>query len=401
MKISTAVIVLAAFLLFASYTSAQSDNQGNFLLLKNGQVVEGKVTLEDGQYWVVKKSGSRIAFKKSKVDSLSRSKQDVYWAKYAQLSASDIQGHIGLMRWCLKQDLIEEAGNQIDILQLLDVSPSLLLQLNKKLVSLIDARRERALKKLSNSAAQNPKVDKPTEVVDPIDNKVRPVNYESSLVKREKAAIEKAKHQQLLDSTTKGLPDHAVVMFKRKIEPLLIRSCYTAKCHDGGSDVLNFRAIAKNESIPKRMSQENLLQILRLSNFDQPMESKLLTAAGLPHAGLSKPILKLESQQFLNLRAWLISISSKPLHFHPLPSNFLDSDLTVKTKPEMTSEPVGTSKPVKASGMETFAPIPKPDRADESEDVPDVPHNQEATQRNDPFDPEVFNRKYSKKDKSN
>ena len=67
----------------------------------------------------------------------------------------------------------------------------------------------------------------------------------------------------------------------------------------------------------------------------------------------------------------------------------------------VTSEPVGTFKPVKASGMETFAPIPKPDRADESEDVPDVPHNQEATQRNDPFDPEVFNRKYSKKDKSN
>lgn len=389
---------IANFLLFAflaTFCCAEDENKEQYLLLNNGQVVAGKITQQDGKYWVTKKSGSRIAFLKNKVDSISDSQQGIYWQKYAQLPASDVQGHIGLTQWCLERKLLEQAANQIDVLQLLGASPSTLLQLNEKLIAMMDQKMKRqdSTSSLVETANETAKDDPSLSPTVSRDDQVRPVNFESDLVERERLAIERAKYNRLLETTTKNLPDHSVVMFKRKIEPLLIHSCYTAKCHDGGNESLNFRTLSKNSPIPKRMSQENLLQILKMTNFDKPMDSKLLLASGLPHAGNDKPIMKLDSLQFQLLRTWLISISASPYHFHPLPSDFLESDSKVTIKSDKDLETAEISEPTKATETESFAPIPT------TQTPPNGPHKQQRLNAKDPFDPEIFNKKYRKKDK--
>ena len=352
-------------------------------------MIEGKIELKEDKFWITKPSGSRIAFPISKIEVTCDTVQEVYWSRYASLSPSDSNGHVRLMKWCLQKKLLKEAGNQIEILQHLDIKPNQQLQLNQQLLALMETRiQELSAPRTTKQNDKTPQTIKAVDDRDDIDTMVRPVNYESFIVERERIAIERAQHKKLLQSTMKSLPERAVVTFKRKIEPLLIHSCYTAKCHDGNSSSFNFRTLSKNSPIPKQMSQENLFQVMKFADFNQPLQSKLLKAAGLPHAGQDEPILKVETQQFQLLGAWLIAVSSQPTHFHPVPNTFLESDLKVETKKEDSASKTVQAMPKKLTAANDFAPMPYGKQ---------TPEPQQSVDRKDPFDPEVFNRNFLNK----
>ena len=381
--------LIVIWLSFVSSVAGQQPAGTKFVLLNNGQVVNGDVEDSGPTVWVTKKTGSRLAFPQEKIEAIVDDLAAIYWAKYGLLDSGDKSGHVQLYQWCLKNGLIGEAKNQLDVAQVIAVDHRTLIEMQDQMTQQLEQR------KLQKARESRQLVDLPdTKPVEPSNDKSATSDSKVQLVGYEKAAQQlhaRVAHAKRLKTMTKNMPDRSVVMFKRKIEPILIRSCYTAKCHDTNANVLPLKIAGHGTAIPKRMSQENLFQVLKFTDINRPLESKVLAAAALPHAGAEKPILKIDSLQFHYLRAWLISISSQPYDWHDLPQTFLVSDLEVITaSDESNATPeLNTAKsPEKAPPAENFAPIPKQVGTKAKKTF-------EPTETTaDPFDPKKFNQQY-------
>jgi len=169
----SACILIAVFaMLLAPGFGAE---EPKLLLLDNGQVIEGKIRSEYGNYVVIKDSGSRIVFPADRVELVCSDWNDLYWQRCAMLKASDTAGHLRLFHWCIKHDLIDGAQNQIDLLQYMNVSASQLQRLDQQLANtrlLISQRlkqRAQELVRQADAVAEGRK-----------DFQVKPVAYEQS-----------------------------------------------------------------------------------------------------------------------------------------------------------------------------------------------------------------------------
>jgi hypothetical protein len=99
----TFVLISAAVLLAAAA-------RGDVVYLKNGKSIEGKVTVK-GEKVVVEIAHGTVSFPKSKVLRIERkaSPVEVYEKKLAAIPAKDINGRLGLARWCRRQGLNNRA----------------------------------------------------------------------------------------------------------------------------------------------------------------------------------------------------------------------------------------------------------------------------------------------------
>lgn len=173
-----------------------------------------------------------------------------------------------------------------------------------------------------------------------------------------------------LDALVKSLPKPAVAMFKRKIEPLLVRSCYLAGCHRNSAKEMPLTRLAKGQLIPRRLSQRNLDSIMKYTDPNHPLESRLLAAAMKAHGGLEEPIIEQGTVQFNNLANWLIAISNQPNAKHEMPA-----------RDEMTR---------------SLPPIASSD--EEQEEFDSVIEPEQKTESLDRHDPARFNRQFLKRD---
>ncbi|MEM9412869.1 MAG: hypothetical protein AAGA30_17290, partial [Planctomycetota bacterium] len=260
-------------------------------------------------------------------------------------------------------------------LQDMEIKASRLLVLNQQLMDRMAAKQSLATAK---------EIDTPSDHK----NDIQLVSYDSRVAT-------KKNHQSLetLESTTKSLPRESVSMFKRKIEPLLIHSCYTAKCHHSNSDEMPLLGKSAIGKLTRRISQRNLYSILKFADFDQPMDSRLLSAAALPHAGQENAILKIGSQEFQNLRVWLISVSSTPYRFHEIPAAFFSSDLTVDSTG--TTPPQADQIPEAKALKDDHDIVSKATATSTKNSLTDSSPDSSTTHGpSDPFDPTLFNTKY-------
>ncbi|MEM9411768.1 MAG: hypothetical protein AAGA30_11685, partial [Planctomycetota bacterium] len=108
--------IFAAFCIFSlgcvapiRATPDTANNASQFVLLKNGQIVEGQTQLQQNKIILHKQTGSQIRFGKHEVEAICQSAEEAYWSKYSMLSATDTNGHVSLLLWCLQRELFVEA----------------------------------------------------------------------------------------------------------------------------------------------------------------------------------------------------------------------------------------------------------------------------------------------------
>lgn len=127
--------------------TASTSNQ-QILVLKNGQILSGRIDQDHAKLIVHTQQGSRIVISKSKADFICDSIAEAFWGKSARTRASDTQAQIELFRWCLKHRQLDLAESQLGILMQSDVSAAQLVSLNRQLGSMIDSQLLRAKEKL-------------------------------------------------------------------------------------------------------------------------------------------------------------------------------------------------------------------------------------------------------------
>jgi hypothetical protein len=271
-----------------------------------------------------------------------------------------------LAQWCIRQGLFGEAGAEIDAARAIDPrSPA---------VELMARRLELGRAPMQ---ARKPAVSTPRT----------------------------ANELDQLDRMVHAMPEKSVEAFTQRVQPTLMNTCATAACHGPQSDSkLQLLRVMGGRPAGRRLTQRNLQALMPWIDQQQPAASPLLKYATTIHAGGKAPPLATESLQYRRLLEWVYQMSRAedqlpavqvPKHLAGAGKTAVDQKavLTNAIEPVRTSKVHHSSEVVRAGGpaADTPAPTTPPAAAPAAK-----PEAREATS-SDPFDPEVFNRRYLKK----
>lgn len=116
------------------------------VVLKNGEVIRGKVTQTVDNVIIETESGSRLFMRQDRTDFICNTMDEAFWGKCARTKASDLDGQKQLFRWCLKHQLIDHAQGQLDLLMQTGINPADLEYLGRAL-DIANVQRQQSQKK--------------------------------------------------------------------------------------------------------------------------------------------------------------------------------------------------------------------------------------------------------------
>jgi hypothetical protein len=246
-----AALATAACALWAAEPSPgapmQAKSATSLLVLRNGEVLSGRVSRQGDRYIVVSE-GTEIRLAIPEVDFLCQTIDEAYTVQRNRIVAGRIEDHLNLAEWCLRQQLLGDAAREIAAAMQIDAK-------NPR-VALLDSRLQRALhpEPLKATAANN-------NATAP-----RPVSTDE------------------LERLVRSLPSSTVETFTSNIQPMLLNYCATAGCHGPSSSSSYTLSRAPLEKIAaRRLTERNLYNTLQWIDRESPLDSKLLTAARQPH----------------------------------------------------------------------------------------------------------------------
>lgn len=222
------------------------------LLLRNGNVLEGRVRYVGGHYRVLGE-GSELRVPPDEVATVAPSLDAVYSWRRAQLSAPTVDDHVALAAWCLDQELWPQASREL---------------LDARALAPRDARIARLQWRLVHAALAPP--PQTAAVPEPAKQEVPADKVDPDLLG--------------------PLPEGALEQFTRQIQPMLVNNCTNGGCHQPGGE----RAFQLNRDLLHGMAgqsstQANLTAVLAAIKEQQPEESPLLVATRGPHGGRDGP----------------------------------------------------------------------------------------------------------------
>lgn len=433
-------VILVAAMLPMSFAAAQSSTKPNdhqratsktVLVLKNGQVLTGQLSRDTTHVFVQTRSGSRVVIPAEQVDFVCDSLEEAYWKRLAAIRATDAEGQVQLFFWCLNHQLINQARNQIDLLQEMNVTATRLEFLHRQLTVAENRSRnaspstplDRADSAFAGTGDRRVRnVPEPNGTTDERPT-IRQVGYDAETgVSTE---IERQRRLKAMEDTIDRLSRTTVGNFKRQIEPLLVRACYD--CHSDPNGPMPLHRLGLNQVIPRRMSQLNLNAVLGQIDSETPQTSALWLAAIQPHADLPEPLITPGTVPYQNLMDWVLNASAElrstggdvdgsPWRLaaekkrdgsqpSELQSVERDSDRDApRSHVPLTIAPRGLYPGVdkNTTNDDSSAPLPGISSPAPSPNmpVPDIPQLSPVPSRtqatSDPFDPTEFNQRYAR-----
>lgn len=386
--------------IISSDLCAQSSSGTNWLVLKNSQSIEGQISLTEGRYSVATPGGSRIVIAEESVRFVADSIEDIYWDRWSRVDPSDSQSHINLFRWCLKNGLMDEAQKQIELVSKLEQmeSQSEALARMAQELELVVARTEKEAKiaqqrriaeqlkirnlpsfpeTQSSGFAAAPQI--PSSPIDaegrPVrsstKNKIELVGFDEEVEASDRRDKPAWISNRQLDQESRAMSDGTVSFYKRHLERKLIENC--AKCHDSRSMTMPLSRRSFGQTIPRRMSQQNLHFVMEQVDQMNPLDSALLSMATAAHGDQEKAAFAQQDPFIFDIKKWTIAVSHDPAKW--LMQLSKESVVQQKIAGQMElADPSAdaASKPISPSTL-----VPEP----------------VAPANVDPYDPAAFNRK--------
>jgi len=345
------------------------------VLLRNGQVIEGKITRSGDLYYVVLPEGE-IRLKAAEVEHCCRNLAEGYLRKRAAVPLDSVEEHLRLAQWCHRHKLFEAAAAE-----------------------LADARR---------IDAKHPMIDVVQHRLEAAAEPQRPA--------APPASAEQSLSLEQLDRMVRGLPAGSMENFTQTIQPILLNNCTTGGCHGPLSDT-KFRLLRIPSGKPpsRRLTQRNLYEVLQWIDPARPEASALLSVPLQPHGKAKTAIFRDHRvAQYKRLVDWAYEASGTrrpevaaaaearsnraaqaapeetrgfdfspgqvgpisnrppnvgPISNRPATGRFQDPPYQKAVDGENQASAGGRSPVKRGAALEPFAPV-------------------------DPFDPEVFNRRF-------
>lgn len=392
-------LLILAILLFPipSVASAQS----HVVVLKNGNVLKGIVNDEKIRVEVRTTGASLIVLQSDEVDFICNSMFEAYQLVQASSDPNSVDAQKEVFFWCMRHRLYEQARSQIDLLQLMPIKASDLDYLNRQLnVAFAQKNRQANSKRLPLAAGEE--LAHPN-VGDNPNGEVRQVNFEQDL--KILPLPKNLANQQLLAPMPDTVPKEPELhvasareieelsrsfsgksnsQYKRHVEPQLIRNCYLGGCHNAQQKKMPLLSFGRGVPISKRLSQRNLYSIIQYVDLEHPLESPLYQFAQTAHAGMEEPAYKAGRNQLRILKEWLLSIATPEAQRHHL----AQQRKMAQEQNAMENRLPGENVIQQVGAALTDSSVPA---------VPNLTPRGNVFVPRDPFDPEIFNRKYRKR----
>ena len=327
---------LAAIFLVLFATQIFAGEKQHCVLLDNGQVLQGVVSHVADRTVVDLQNGASIRLLKSRVLFIGRSLEEIYLYQRARKVHVRAEEHFELVDWCFAHKLLEHAETHITLAsEIAPEHPGILL-------------RKRRLELLRTQSLAS--IPKPTS---------------TSRTNSKELQID-------VEKIVNSLPSTTIQDFVRHVQPILLKNCSTARCHDSSGDH-GFALIKPSFSntIPQRYSRRNLVSTISVIDESLPLESPIVKMALTPHANTSlKPSVPLpptEKTQWEHLKNWLLQFKSAAL-------------------PNANSGPLvfSRSTPNLLMQRKNLPQIPIPKEYRDPKET--------AADKADPFDPDSFNK---------
>ena len=238
------------------------------LTLRNGHVLQGRITSVGDYYLVTLGDQGEARVPAASVEMVCDTLEIAYFRKRDAVRDGDLNGHLELAEWCLRNQLPVRAADQLlAAFALVPESPRI-GQLETRLAMQMSAL---ASEEGDATAASAP----PAELA--------------------------------MTMTPSQLSEHAVLQFTQKVQPTLVNRCASNACH-GTRSRQQFQVMrpARGQPVPYRMTVRNLQSALAFVDHEQPARSPLVAAPRVAHGGLAVPVFgQREALQYEQLLAWV------------------------------------------------------------------------------------------------
>ncbi|HVC95497.1 MAG TPA: hypothetical protein VND64_17510 [Pirellulales bacterium] len=358
--------LFCAAVLYATSAAGLADDsqftiapQEGVLLLKNGAVLRGQITAAGDHYYVLWSNG-QTHVKAADVDMHCRDLADGYRRKRAMIEGGKASDHLSLAEWCVRHKWFDGAAKELAAAAAIDPNHPRLLLISQRLDH---ERRDVEIAPVRVTHASN-----------------GPKNAE-------------------LDRMVRGMPKGSVATFTNSIQPLLLNNCTTSGCHDSRSNgKLRLSRVSLAAPSP-RSTQRNLHSVWQCINAADPMASPLLTVPVEQHGNTKAAIFtNREAEQYRQLVVWVQNVSGPRGPNQPTTVARNTPPLMQATppgRPENHDDSLSPSDPAATDAprhMENAMPAideTSGDAADAEAEAAPAPYTPV-----DPFDPEIFNRRY-------
>jgi hypothetical protein len=351
--------VTVSLLAAAVVPATRAAEESCIVVLRNGGVLEGAVTVE-GERYVVSAPNRSIDVPAAHVQLVAPTMEAAYEQQRDQLSNDTTDPHLRLAEWCLRYNLLTPAAEQIAAARAIDPRDPRLGLLDRRL-SVIQKSATASVAGAGNAGA---------------------VAHEENASKAELRELEEATHD---------LPKVALERFTRKVQPLLVNNCTAAGCHQsGGAQKFQLDRAVLHGLGNRRITLRNLSATLELVDRDLPERSALLTMSRRTHGGMDHAAFGIRQQtQLKQLAEWVDLVAGRraaPAAFDEFsahdatPIQFPDSPALETIPSKFLDRPVSPAQHVEEP----------PSAALHSE----VQYGAvlRTWQPKDEFDPEIFNR---------
>jgi hypothetical protein len=362
-----------------------SEGGGQHVLLRNGQVISGKVTNLGDRMLIVLPSGGEVNLPTKDVLLTCQSLPEAYEFLAERIEGRrTIEPFIELARWSLRHDLLEQAEGPLAKAREMDPKHASLPVLARQLDR---AKRQAALPPGTLPSAQ---VAASRPLTAGEDSPRSPSSAARS-VRTHPPTMEE------LEKTVQAIPREGVELFVNTIQPMMWNKCGTNRCHDvGGPSEFRVLRPANGKQVWRRLSLRNLHTLLGYVDQEDPEASLLLRKSRTSHGDASVPPLGSEdSIQYQQLLIWVEGVARR------------QGGLARTSRPDSgTSDGTEQQLPMvsRASfdsplAKEEFEEVQQEEVAERSRKASarggsDRDNENGPYQPRDPFDPEVFNRKH-------
>lgn len=326
------------------------------LLLTNGQVLRGTVAVEGDRY-VVGTASAELRIPRDSVENICETLAEGYQGKRAAMLAAGGRERFRLIQWCLAQGLLDEAEEELQQAERAEPNHPRYELLRRRL-----------------KLARNPA--RPAPPPEPL--------------------AEPAVSDAQLDILVRTIPSSAVETFSQTVQPLLLKNCAAAGCH-GAAPRSDFQLIrlARGVTPSRRVTQRNLHAALAWIDRKEPDKSRILTAAAQAHGNTQHNKFEgTEGQVFRHLAQWVHQVARPDESVRPQTVQAADATLSqsIPDAPGVRSTAKLVRRTSAAHGV--GGPIARPLSESAKEVSPPSTGGTAPLCPADPFDPELFNRRF-------
>jgi hypothetical protein len=416
----------------------QTASEQSYVMLMNGSIFHGVVRPTGDRLEIRLGTGSSIQIDNKQVAFIAPSKRALYDLQVASTRQWGTGEHWHLTEWCIQQGLLDEAIFHFKQLSQIAEPTNKLKQLEHKLKEAILSSEQVKALLASQQKQATPSQGRIQDAGPQSLEQGGAPNLSQSNMAAQGVVLASATQTPDLNTVSPelalGIPSYVKKAFQSNISPLLVRRCGQAGCHGiPGKSVFHIQQAAGEQAA--EIAAENLENVLRYINVQSPAESALIRYALKEHGDQKHPSfnpLKREDERIHveRITQWIKSlelskasagaevqfasaVESAPVRALPSISTGVVPQSNVGALPQETEmsrlERIAKWREV-SEVQDKDAKLSKPPRSSDGpialtsgelgeleKAIDQLERKHSAKSQKDPFDPNLFNSKYSTK----